>query len=110
MKIGGRQSVSQITRYNEFGGAPRPYFTHNNLNIMPDVGVYRVDGTGRDTYISMDNGNNFKMYEADKQALRGTIGFGEPRRGESFHKTHAPIEGKRVGYHPNGTGRDNYIS
>ena len=33
---------------------------------MPDVGVYRVDGTGRDTYISLDNGNNFKAYEADK--------------------------------------------
>ena len=77
---------------------------------MPDVGVYRIDGTGRDTYIANDNGNNFKRYEADKQPLRGTIGFGEPRKGEPFHKPHAPVEGKRVGYFHNGTGRDAYIA
>ena len=48
-----------MTRYNEFGGAPRNFITRNALPVVPDVGVYRINGTGRDTYISMDNGGNF---------------------------------------------------
>ena len=62
MKIGGRQAVSQFNRYNEFGGGARPYFTSNNMPLMPDVGVYRTNGAGRDTYISLNNGNNFLGY------------------------------------------------
>ena len=48
---------------------------------MPSAGVYRVNGEGRDTYISMDNGGFFKMHHPDIHPIRGTIGFGEPRRG-----------------------------
>ena len=63
--LGGRQSVSQITRNYQFGGAQRDFITSNTNAIMPDVGVYRVNGTGRDTYISFDNGNNFLRYHPD---------------------------------------------
>ena len=62
MKFGGRLSVSQITRPQGFGGAPRDYITSNTHKIMPDVGVYRVNGTGRDTYISLNNGGNFILH------------------------------------------------
>ena len=66
MKIGGRQAVSQFNRYNEFGGGSKPYYTSNCMPLMPDVGVYRAGGTGRDTYISYSNGNNFLGYHPDK--------------------------------------------
>lgn len=65
MNIGGRQSVSQITRHFNFGGAPRDFVTSNTHHIMPDVGVYRINGTGRDTYIAHDNGGNFLGYHPD---------------------------------------------
>lgn len=44
---------------------------------MPEVGVYRVNGTGRDTYIYNDNGGNFLSFQPDKHPIRGTLGFGE---------------------------------
>lgn len=65
MNIGGRSSVAQLTHYNEFGGGPRNYITSNTNAIMPDVGVYRINGTGRDTYISLNNGGNFRPYGPD---------------------------------------------
>lgn len=40
-----------------------------------------MNGGGRDTYISLDNGGFFKGYAPDHQPKRGTIGFGEPRPG-----------------------------
>ena len=52
MRFGGRQTVNQITRYNEFGGGQRNFLSRNTQAIMPDVGIYRINGTGRDTYIS----------------------------------------------------------
>jgi hypothetical protein len=98
-----------LTRYNEFGGAPRNFLTRNALPVVPDVGVYRINGTGRDTYISMDNGGNFLHYAADKQPLRGTIGFGD-RRFNSKPKINPSYETKKISYYCNGTGRDNYIA
>ena len=35
------------------------------MPLMPMYGVYRVDGNGRDSYISMDNGGYFKAYNPD---------------------------------------------
>lgn len=40
--------------------------------------MYRVNGTGRDTYISLDNGGNFMRSQPDKHPIRGTMGFGDP--------------------------------
>ena len=42
--------------------------------------------------------------------MKGTIGFGERRIGSNYTKTISNIDGKRVGYFPNGTGRDGYIA
>ena len=39
---------------------------------------YHANGTGRDTYIQLDNGGNFIMHHPDKHPIRGTMGFGEP--------------------------------
>ena len=82
MKIGGRMGVGSTTHYNGFGGAPRDFVTVHNTNSMPSAGIYCQNGLGRDTYISMDNGGLFKQYHPDMHPIRGTIGFGEPRRGE----------------------------
>jgi hypothetical protein len=60
MKIGGRMACGPSTYYNGFGGAPRDFTTIHNTNSMPSAGSYFVNGTGRDTYISMDNGGFFK--------------------------------------------------
>ena len=65
MNIGGRQSVGQINRHNQFGGQSRDFITSNTQAIMPDLGVYRINGSGRDTYISLDNGGSFNPYHAD---------------------------------------------
>jgi len=65
MNTGGRTTCAQMTRHHEFGGAARDHVTRNAHALMPDVGVYRVNGTGRDTYISMDNGGNFLPSGAD---------------------------------------------
>ena len=48
-----------------FGGAARDYVTLSSMPLMPMYGVYRVDGNGRDSYISMDNGGYFKAYNPD---------------------------------------------
>ena len=80
------------------------------MKIMPDVGVYRTNGGGRDTYISFNNGNNFCGYQPDKQPIRGTIGFGEKLPMKQFGPKTASVEGKRVGIYPNGTGRDSYVT
>ena len=77
---------------------------------MPDVGVYRINGTGRDTYISHDNGGNFLGYHADLQPLRGTVDFGQRKAPKHFSRPGQNNEGKKVGYFPNGTGRDTYIA
>ena len=84
MRFGGRTSVSQITRHQEFGGAPRTDFTRNNMPLMASCGVYRIDGTGRDTYIANDNGNNFAMHEPDKHPIRGTFSFGVKQPAKRF--------------------------
>tara|TARA_B110000503_G_C6938005_1_gene325668 strand:+ start:84 stop:413 length:330 start_codon:yes stop_codon:yes gene_type:complete len=109
MKHGGRMGVGATTYYNGFGGAPRDFNTVHNTNSMPTAGCYMINGTGRDTYISMSNGGFFKEYHPDLHPIRGTIGFGEPRRGHSSIKAQGSAN-KKVQYYPNGGGRDAYIS
>jgi hypothetical protein len=68
-----------------------------------------MNGQGRDTYISMDNGGFFKSYHPDLHPIRGAIGFGEPRRGEGNNMSNTAAN-KKVQYYANGGGRDSYIS
>lgn len=98
------------TYYNGFGGAPRDFCTVHYTNSMPAPGVYGVNGTGRDTYISMDNGGFYNPYHPDLHPIRGTIGFGEPRRGAGNVMQIKGSSQKKVQYFPNGGGRDSYIS
>lgn len=94
-----------------FGGLGRDYTTKHSQAITYDTLNYRVNGTGRDTYISLDNGGFFAPYAPDHQPKRGTIGFGEPRPGQPLHKIGPDGSGgKCVGYFPNGSGRDGYIA
>jgi len=110
MKIGGRQSVNNLTHYAGFGGAPRDFSTRHSQPLSFDAVKYRVNGTGRDTYISLDNGGLFHPYHPDFQPLRGTIGFGDKMPGNPIHKP-GPNDSyqRRVGYFANGSGRDGYI-
>ena len=66
--------------------------------------AYAVNGTGRDTYISIDNGGLYKPYEPYPSAELGT--FSQKKRNRDSLAT---IESKHVGYFSNGTGRDSYI-
>jgi hypothetical protein len=81
MKLGGRMSAGATTYYNGFGGAPRDFTTVYGNVSNSGPGIYIQNGTGRDTYISMSNGGFFREYRPDFHPIRGTIGFGEPRRG-----------------------------
>jgi len=102
--------VGATTYYNGFGGAPRDFMTVHNTKSMPSAGCYMINGTGRDTYISMSNGGFFKEYHPDLHPIRGTIGFGEPRRGPGNALNIQGSANKKVQYYPNGGGRDSYIS
>jgi len=103
-----------MSYYNGFGGAARDFTTRHNLPLVSsfDCANYRVNGGGRDTYISFDNGNNFKAYHPDLHPIRGTIGYGDRKFGEPLHKIgpDAKYKGKCVGYFANGTGRDTYVA
>ena len=85
---------------------------HNTLKNIPIEGrvvYYRSDGTGRDTYISMDNGGFNTMYQPYKPAEIGTFGGG---KGSSkfFHRTSSKPTYKVVMYPQDGTGRDTYVA
>ena len=58
----------------------------------------------------MNNGGFFKEYHPDLHPIRGTMGFGEPRRGVGSAITVSQNGNKKVAYFPNGGGRDSYIS
>jgi hypothetical protein len=59
--------------------------TKNIFQIAGKTRIYAQDGTGRDTYISMNNGGNTRKYEPSGKFGRGymnsTVGnaFGYPK-------------------------------
>lgn len=57
--------ISSMTYYNGFGGAGKDFQTRHSQPLGFDAVNYRVNGTGRDTYISLDNGGLFKGYKPD---------------------------------------------
>ena len=103
--------ISSMNYYAGFGGAGIDFTTRHSQAVTYDAVNYRVNGTGRDTYISLNNGGLFHPYAPDHQPKRGTIGFGEKRIGVPMHKT-GPDQsnGECVGYFANGSGRDGYIA
>lgn len=67
--------MSQVTRYHEFAGGRNDY-SKCTMPLTQKPGQYWINGTGRDTYIYNDNGNNAVMHEPTKQPIRGTMNFG----------------------------------
>jgi len=68
--------------------------------------MYTVDGRGRDTYISLDNGGLFAKYSPDMQLTSGAFNT----RQKSNERSLCRIPSKHVGYYSNGQGRDSYIA
>ena len=65
---------------------------------------YHADGTGRDTFVGMDNGGFMKPY-APAPSLPVTS-FVQKRK---FDFPSPVIHSRAVQYHSDGTGRDSYI-
>ena len=65
---------------------------------------YHNDGTGRDTFVSMDQGNFMKMYKPAPAVP--VTSFVQKRQ----YDPPAPvIHSRAVQYHSDGTGRDSYV-
>ena len=73
-------------------------------NIMPKSNYYRDDGTGRDLYITCNNGG---LYQQRRQLPEYPVSSFRPKRS---CKSNVPNSShKKVRYTSNGTGRDSYI-
>ena len=66
---------------------------------------YQINGSGRDSYISTNNGG-FCQPRSKQFYDIGRL----PVLGQRFPSNYSTIEGKRVIYSSNGSGRDSYIS
>ena len=65
---------------------------------------YHTDGSGRDTFVSHNNGGFFKAYQPIKAMPVGA--FVQKR---SYCPPRPAIVSRGIYYHSDGTGRDNYI-
>jgi hypothetical protein len=75
----------------------------NYAPITPKTSYYRTDGTGRDTYISFDNGGAFARMTAHAAAAI-------PRVGSATVRPKSAVSGARsLHYYSDGSGRDKYI-
>lgn len=70
--------------------------------VSPKFLFYRTGGSGRDTYISHDNGGILKTSSQVSRPLRGKNLVSEPIRTRQTPKS--------LHYHCNGSGRDIYIN
>lgn len=68
--------------------------------------AYSINGTGRDTYIAVDNGGFSKPFEPSFTPETGVFGSRRLNRDPSA----AFIDAKHTNYSSNGSGRDGYIS
>jgi len=75
----------------------------NYSPITPKTSYYRTDGTGRDTYISFDNGGGFARMKTHATAAI-------PRAGSATVRPKSAAAGARsLHYYSDGSGRDKYI-
>ena len=80
------------------------------MSILATAGrakIYNTDGTGRDTYVSTNNGGFSIPNQAAVQSKGGSFGAQPYRR--SFMYGGSPSPAKPIHYPTNGTGRDTYI-
>ena len=74
---------------------------------VPFTTNYQVNGTGRDSYIGIDNGGFYVRSDPSKAADSGMFGGTGPKFFQTYN-ARAPT--KYVGYKSNGSGRDTYIA
>ena len=94
--------------HGNFFSTADTFMSRSQLPFLPYQRQYKTNGTGRDTYISVDNGGFNAIYSASKPAELGTFGGG---LGSSkyFNKTSSKPTCKIVNYNQDGSGRDTYI-
>ena len=82
-------------------------------NILASAGrtnIYNQDGTGRDTYVSQNNGGFSIMNNPRWQQKIASKASGVPPAHSYFRRSMSSNNHKPVFYPVNGTGRDAYIS
>jgi len=77
------------------------------MSVLANAGrakIYATDGTGRDSYVALNNGGFTVSNLPTIQSKGGNFGATtfKPAR-------HEPISARPHHYHTNGTGRDSYI-
>ena len=78
------------------------------LSVPHNVALYQVNGTGRDSYIANNNGGNTIPTKNS-----GVVRYGQMNGRAPTDRSLSPPGGspvKNMHYHPNGQGRDTYIS
>ena len=76
--------------------------------VVPTKGktiMYQVNGTGRDSYISFNNGGLIEPRKENKY-ITSTFETSQPKRFTTF----PALTGKKMVYKTDGSGRDTYIS
>ena len=101
--------------FNTFGLGPRPTsaMRGGGVELVGKIGMvmgkpaaYAMNGTGRDTYISVDNGGFSAPFAPSFTPETGSFGS---RRLAFRDSTMAHLDAKHTNYSSNGTGRDSYI-
>ena len=87
-------------------GGSTDYLSKSMFGV-PFTTNYQFNGTGRDSYIGVDNGGFFARTDPSKAPDLGTFGATGPKFFQSYNSR---IPAKYVGYKTNGTGRDTYIA
>ena len=72
------------------------YRTHK-----PKVPLYKTDGSGRDTYIKLDNGGIFKNISISNSRCSSRV--------REYSTPHPVLRARTLKYKPDGSGRDTYI-
>ena len=85
---------------------PGEYLGKINMSSMGKPAAYGMNGTGRDTYIAIDNGGFSKPFEPSFTPETGIFGQRRFNRDNAY----SSIEAKHANYSSNGTGRDGYIA
>ena len=79
------------------------------MSILASAGranIYNTDGTGRDTYVSLNSGGFTVMNQPATQAKSSSFGAVSP---PNIRRGGGGSPAKPFHYHTNGTGRDSYI-
>ena len=93
-----------MSKYGSFAGRGVDALSKTGMGLAKPS-CYAVDGTGRDSYIALNNGGLYSPYTPSQAPDIGTFGNRRVKR-DSL----ATINAKHSNYTSNGTGRDLYIA